>query len=80
MPENAQAKARRLCAEGRVTVRTVTDLAIVAKVRGDSAAVYHVTWSPGGWSCSCPSLRRCSHIGAVQLCTLAPLPLEGPGP
>jgi uncharacterized Zn finger protein len=79
MPENAQAKARRLCAEGRVTIRTVTDLAIVAKVRGDSAAIYHVTWSPAGWTCSCPALTRCSHIGAVQLVVLAPLP-KGPGP
>jgi uncharacterized Zn finger protein len=79
MPENAQAKARRLLSEGRVTVRTVSDLAIVANVRGDSAAVYLVTWSPAGWSCSCPALSRCSHIGAVQLCVLAPLPLEANG-
>jgi uncharacterized Zn finger protein len=80
MTESAQTKARRLCAEGRVCIRTVTDLAITANVRGDSAAIYLVTWSPAGWSCSCPALTRCSHIGAVQLCVLAPLTLGGPGP
>lgn len=28
------------------------------------------TWSSAGWSCSCPAVSRCSHIGAVQLCVL----------
>jgi uncharacterized Zn finger protein len=76
--EDAQTKARRLVAEGRVTIRRVSDDAIVANVRGDSAMVYIVTWSPAGWSCSCPAIGRCSHTRAVQLVVLEPLPVGGP--
>jgi uncharacterized Zn finger protein len=68
--ENAYAKARRLLAEGRVTVQFVGDHEIRAHVRGGTAEVYAVTWSPDGWACSCPALGRCSHVRAVQLVTL----------
>jgi uncharacterized Zn finger protein len=78
--EDAQAKAARLAGSGRTTIRHVSDDAIVANVRGDSAMVYIVTWSPAGWSCSCPALGRCSHIRAVMLVLLEPLRAGGPGP
>jgi uncharacterized Zn finger protein len=78
--EDAQTKAARLAGSGRVTVRHVSDIAITADVRGDSAAVYPVTWSPAGWACPCPASTRCSHIRAVQLVVLEPLPVGGPGP
>jgi hypothetical protein len=68
--EDSQAKTRRLVSEGRVTIRRIRDDLIGADVRGDSAEVYAVTWEPGGWSCSCPALGRCSHVRAVQLVTL----------
>jgi len=82
MREDAQTKARRLAAEGRVTVRHVSDDAITATVRGDSARCYWVTWSPTGWVCPCDSVgaRPCSHIRSVQLTTLEPLSTKGPGP
>jgi hypothetical protein len=79
MREDAQTKAARLAGSGRCIVRRVADDSIVANVRGDSAMVYIVTWSPAGWSCSCAALGRCSHIRAVQLVTLEPLPVGGPG-
>lgn len=81
MRETAQLKAARLAGQGRVTIRTLTSSLIIATVRGDSAAVYSVTWTPSGWSCMCPALsRRCSHVRAVMLCVLEPLPSLGPGP
>jgi uncharacterized Zn finger protein len=83
MCENAQVKAVRIVGSGRVTIRHVADDAIVANVRGDSAAIYVVTWSPAGWSCSClsPALpARCSHARAVQLVTLEPLPTTASSP
>lgn len=70
--EDAAAKARRLLAEGRVTVRTITTDQIVAEVRGDSARAYSTRWDPGGWHCDCDALSRCSHVRAVQLITLEP--------
>ena len=73
--EDAGGKSRRLLAEGRVTIRTVTPDRITASVRGDSAAIYRVGWEPSGWYCDCPALgRRCSHVRAVQLVTLEPRP------
>jgi uncharacterized Zn finger protein len=78
--EDARGKARRLLAEGRVTLRRIGPDAIVAHVRGDSAKVYAVCWDPSGWFCPCDAAGRCSHILAVQLITLEPLPTRGPGP
>jgi hypothetical protein len=81
MRENAAVKARRLLSEGRVTLRCIGPDAIVANVRGDSAKVYAVVWDlTGGWFCPCPAIGRCSHILAVQLVVLEPLPTGGPGP
>lgn len=72
MREDAQVKARRLLASGRVTLRRLDEDVIVAAVRGDSARVYLTGWDPSGWWCSCPAQRRCSHIRALQLVTLEP--------
>src|SRR6478736_4372513 len=70
--EDAATKAKRLLAEGAVTVRRLADDAIEARVRGDSARVYDVRWSPAGWSCPCDaSMARCSHVRSVQLIVLA---------
>jgi hypothetical protein len=72
--ESAAVKAIRLLSSGRVVVRHVSDVAIVANVRGDSARIYSVSWSPEGWHCPCDAAStRCSHVQAVQLCTLEPL-------
>jgi hypothetical protein len=67
--ENAAGKARRLLAEGRVVVTRVEGTHIDATVRGDTAAFYSVRHRSGSWSCSCPSVGRCSHLAAVMLVT-----------
>jgi uncharacterized Zn finger protein len=78
--EGAALKARRLLSEGRVTLRRIGPDAIVARVRGDSAREYLVVWDPTGWHCPCDAAGRCSHVLAVQLVVLEPLPTKGPGP
>ena len=70
--ENAQTKAARLCASGRVAVRSVREDVIRATVKGDSARIYTVVFDPSGWRDDCDALGVCSHIRAVQLCTLEP--------
>lgn len=78
MREDAQTKAARLLASGRVTIRRLNDDVIVADVRGDSADVHEVGWDPEGWRCSCPAVGRCSHVRALMLVVLrAPARLEG---
>jgi hypothetical protein len=71
--ENAYDKARRLLAEGRVTISFVGETEIVASVRGDSARRYTVRWDPSGWSDTCDARTSCSHIQAVQLVTFEPI-------
>jgi hypothetical protein len=81
MREDARARAKRLLAEGRVTIRRIGPDGILARVRGDSAREYLVAWDPAGWACPCDAAIRCSHIIAVQLVVvLEPLPMDGPGP
>jgi len=80
MRENAEAKALRLLTQGRVFIRSVTSIAVVADVRGDEGALYLVVGEAQGWSCSCPAVGRCSHALAVARVTLRPLPQDGPGP
>jgi hypothetical protein len=51
--EDFRTKARRLLAEGRVTIRRVgfasaEYASVIAVVRGDSAEVYTVTYAPRG--------------------------------
>ena len=74
--EDAATKARRLLAEGRITLRHIGDDLVRADVRGDTARIYAVAWSPAGWSCDCDAISRCSHIRSVQLVTLEPRPLD----
>ena len=79
MREDAATKARRLLAEGRVTVRTITADEIVAEVRGDSARTYSTRYDPSGWACTCDARSRCSHVRAVMLITLEPKGGSAPG-
>ena len=75
--EDGASKALRLLCSGRVVVRTITDTAITADVRGDSAKVYRVVLDPTGWHDDCDSVgNHCSHIRAVQLVTLEPRGLQ----
>jgi hypothetical protein len=71
--ENAAAKARRLLAEGRVTIIRVDGSQVDALVRGDSAQNYLVQHRPGWWTCPCDALSTlCSHVQAVMLVTVVP--------
>jgi len=66
--ESVPVKARRLLAEGRVTVISRIPGRIFANVKG-TEQTYAVRWEPRhGWSCSCPAgARACSHRVAVAL-------------
>lgn len=70
--ESAAAKGRRYLAEGRLTVEHVGDGLVVASCRGDSGDVYALGYDPKRqqWHCTCPALRRCSHLVALQLVTV----------
>jgi hypothetical protein len=70
--ENYLAKARRLLGEGRLTVEAVGVREVRASCRGDSGEVYSVRYAPGGWSCDCEALGRCSHLQALMLVTVRP--------
>ncbi len=63
------AKPERLLAEGRVHIRFATDQLTSAVVLGDHG-LYEIEWSrDGGWQCSCPCQRQCSHIRAIAAVT-----------
>lgn len=47
---------------------------------GDSGERYVLTCDARSWSCSCAAIARCSHVIALQLCTLRPMASLGPGP
>ena len=67
--ESVPVKARRLLAEGRVTIINRVPGRIFANVKG-TEQTYAVRWEPRlGWSCSCPAgaRRACSHRVAVAL-------------
>lgn len=62
-------KARRLLAEGRITVlRRVGDL-VEAECQGDTGTyrLSHFPDRPGVWTCTCPAMGRCSHVAALEL-------------
>ncbi|MGD0167099.1 MAG: hypothetical protein ABSC51_07415 [Gaiellaceae bacterium] len=67
--ENAEIKGRRLLVEGRLAIRRADSGGIVADCRGDSGAVYRVTYDARvrEWRCTCPALSRCSHLHALML-------------
>jgi len=75
MRESAFLKARRLLAEGRVTIRRADGRMLVGQVRGDSARIYHTGFDRGEWFCSCAhsaNSTRCSHVLSLQLLWLEP--------
>ena len=69
MAEGAAEKAKRLLAEGRLTVEKVDNGLIFATCRGDSGEVYRLGWDPRAseWRCSCEARGRCSHLRALML-------------
>jgi hypothetical protein len=70
--ETSEAKARRLLADGRVTVLRADDDTglIVAEVQGDSRTHRTLRQPTGRWQCDCPAFaqfhRNCSHLLSVQ--------------
>lgn len=64
--ENAEAKAARYLAEGRLVVRELDEHGgtVLADCRG-SAAVYALGRDDGSWFCSCPARGRCCHLLAL---------------
>lgn len=72
--EHAASKARRLLAEGRVTVVRAIGPEVDAVVRGDSSAIYRVQHRPGSWMCTCEALGLCSHVRGVMLVTAVTTP------
>jgi uncharacterized Zn finger protein len=68
MRENAEHKARRYLAEGRLEVQRVDHGVVLARCLGDEGDSYHLRWDEerGGWSCDCPTYGpRCSHVLAL---------------
>ena len=66
--ENAEAKARRYLAEGRLQVERVDGDAVLARCLGDEGDTYHVRWNDARrvWRCDCPDFSpRCSHVLAL---------------
>ena len=67
--ENAEAKATRYLAEGRLIVRELDEHGgtCSADCRGDGA-IYALGRDEGGrWYCACPARGRCAHLVALQL-------------
>lgn len=71
MRERAEAKARRLLAEARLTVELVepNDGRIAATCRGSET--YRLGWDPerGRWWCECAAFGTCSHVLALMAVT-----------
>ncbi|MEK6275993.1 MAG: hypothetical protein AABM30_11755 [Actinomycetota bacterium] len=67
--ESVATKGRRYLVEGRLIVERVGNGFIVASCRGDQGDVYALGYDPAKrqWRCTCPALRRCSHLVALQL-------------
>lgn len=74
--ENATAKAHRLLAEGRLTVRRleerITGRYVYATCKGDHGELYDLGFDPSTneWRCNCEARSRCSHLIALQLVTV----------
>ena len=69
--ENAEAKAKRYLAEGRVIVVSVSNDRVLARVRGDGQ-VWLVMFEGGVWSCPCPARTdQCSHLRALHMMSAA---------
>jgi hypothetical protein len=71
--ENARDRGRRLVAEGRLILRRVDEVEILAVCRGDSGELHELGYHPsGGWWCSCMARTQCAHLVSLQLVTVAP--------
>ena len=70
--EDAPTKARRLLAEGRLTLQRVDpDTSLISAVcKGDSGHVYSLAFDGERWSCDCQAIGRCSHLIAAMLVTV----------
>ena len=79
MRERAHDKGRRLLTEGRLRVVACSERHVVAHCIGDSGERYLLSADHQTWTCSCPAYGRCSHLVALMLVTLKPLPHGGPG-
>ena len=78
--EAAHDKGRRYLHEGRLLIKAVSERHIAAVCRGDSGELHTLAADHRGFSCSCPAARDCSHLVALRLVVLKPLPYGGPGP
>lgn len=65
--ETIQSKAHRYLLEGRLRVLTADHRHAIAVVRGQGTTYQVEGRAPSAWRCSCPALRRCSHLIALQL-------------
>ena len=78
---NAELKARRYLAEGRVEIQRVDAVTVQARVLGDEGDIYSVRWDQERhrWNCPCPAFGpRCSHVLAVGRVVRKPVEnLEG---
>lgn len=66
--ENAELKARRYLAEGRLQVERVDHDVVLARCLGDEGDTYKVRWDQErkSWRCDCPTFGpRCAHVLAL---------------
>jgi uncharacterized Zn finger protein len=63
------AKAQAILAEGRLTITSVGGHDATALVEGSHGDIYRAGHDAGGWWCTCPSTRQCSHVTALLLVT-----------
>jgi uncharacterized Zn finger protein len=69
MSGRVELKARFYLSSGRLTITRVDARRIIATCVGSAPDPYDVEWTEGLWRCSCPALRRCAHLAALQLAT-----------
>ena len=72
MREDARERGRRLVAEGRLVIRRVDEVEIVAVCRGDSGEIHRLGYRDARWWCECPAKTQCGHLVALQLVCVAP--------
>jgi uncharacterized Zn finger protein len=72
IPEPMHGKAMSYIAAGRLRVFRVNGDYVKATCRGSGGAVYDLGYDVrrGGWWCSCPARRSCSHLHALELVTV----------
>jgi hypothetical protein len=71
--ETTRDRGRRLVAEGRLVLRRVSEVEILAVCRGDSGELHELGYHPdGGRWCACDARDQCGHLYALQLVCVAP--------